>query len=74
MESKLGLLLKKNNITQQDLAIKLDINRGYIGKLISGKIERIEISTLRKLALFFKKDINEFLSFSDEIENDIEKG
>lgn len=54
--SKIQMLRKNHNLSQEKLAIILNINRNYLSRIETGKSEP-SLSVLRDIANYFKVDI-----------------
>ena len=54
--SKIQMLRKNNNLSQEKLATILKINRNYLSRIETGKSEP-SLSVLRSIAEYFKIDI-----------------
>lgn len=50
VEVTLGALLKKNDISMNELALKSDVRRAAISELISGKRENINFRHIERIA------------------------
>lgn len=53
---KVQMLRKNHNISQENLATLLKINRNYLSRIETGKSEPT-LSIIREIAIFFKVDI-----------------
>lgn len=67
---KVQMLRKNHNISQENLAILLKINRNYLSRIETGKSEPT-LSIIRDIATFFKVDVATLMNMtSDDIDTD----
>ena len=61
-----GFRIKKirelQNITQDDLAVKLDVSQSTLSKIENGKIQKIDYRLLRRICKFFEIEIDDLIS------------
>ncbi len=69
---KVQLLRKNHNISQENLAILLKINRNYLSRIETGKSEPT-LSIIKRLADFFKVDVASLMDMNKSTGNDSEK-
>jgi len=69
---KVQLLRKNHNMSQENLAIELNINRNCLSRIETGKSEP-SISVLRDIANYFKVDITTLMNIQQYGSNSEEK-
>lgn len=69
---KIKELRKNKNISQENLAIMLKINRNYLSRIETGKSEPTS-SILKQLAEIFNIDLNSLLDIKEESKEKKEK-
>ncbi|MDR2206328.1 MAG: helix-turn-helix transcriptional regulator [Flavobacteriaceae bacterium] len=69
--SKIKQLREQQNISQKDLAYELEVSQGYLSKIESGEIEKMDFLFMQKIAEFFKVEPQYFLE-KGTIVNDVE--
>ncbi len=69
---KVQTLRKNHNISQENLAILLKINRNYLSRIETGKSEPT-LSIIKDIATFFKVDVASLMDMSNEKENDSDR-
>ena len=61
-----GFRIKKirelKNITQDDLAVKLDVSQSTLSKIENGKIQKIDYRFLRRICKVFEIEIDDLIS------------
>jgi transcriptional regulator with XRE-family HTH domain len=68
---KIKRLRERKNISQEELAYKLDVSQGTLSKMENGMVERIDFSFMQKVCDYFEVDPNYFLE-DQIIQNNIE--
>jgi transcriptional regulator with XRE-family HTH domain len=58
---KIKRLRERKNISQEELAYKLDVSQGTLSKMENGMVERIDFSFMQKVCDYFEVDPNYFL-------------
>lgn len=75
MNSSVGFKIKKlreqKEISQEDLAFRLDVSQSYLSKIENGAIEKLDFIFMQKVADFFKVEPQYFLE-GDTFINDVE--
>lgn len=75
MNSSVGFKIKKlreqKEISQEDLAFRLDVSQSYLSKIENGAIEKLDFMFMQKVADFFKVEPQYFLE-GDTFINDVE--
>ena len=61
---KVQVLRKNHNISQENLAMLLKINRNYLSRIETGKSEPT-LSIIKEIAIFFKVDVASLLDMND---------
>lgn len=69
---KLQILRKNHNISQENLATLLKINRNYLSRIETGKSEPT-LSIIKEIANFFKVDVASLMDMSNSKESDNDK-
>lgn len=69
---KVQMLRKNHNISQENLATLLKINRNYLSRIETGKSEPT-LSIIRELAIFFKVDVSSLMDMNDVKDDTREK-
>ena len=69
---KLQILRKNHNISQENLATLLKINRNYLSRIETGKSEPT-LSIIKGIANFFKVDVASLMDMSNSNETDNDK-
>lgn len=59
--TKIDKLMKQNNVTQEILALNLDVTQKTIHDIISGKTKKIVFLIMHKICDFFNVDFNYFI-------------
>ncbi len=62
-KSRLKVLLAEADITQAELAEKLNINRRFIIDLANGKSKSLSVENLKKMVEFFQCNIQDLIYF-----------
>ena len=70
--SKIQMLRKNHNLSQEKLATILKINRNYLSRIETGKSEP-SLSVLRDIAQFFKVDVTTLMDIQMNGSNSEEK-
>lgn len=70
--SKIQMLRKNHNISQEKLAAILKVNRNYLSRIETGKSEPT-LSVLRNIAEYFKVDVASLMDIQMNESNDEEK-
>lgn len=58
---KIKRLRERKNISQEELAYKLEVSQGTLSKMENGMVERIDFSFMQKVCDYFEVDPNYFL-------------
>ncbi|KQT26001.1 hypothetical protein ASG22_04725 [Chryseobacterium sp. Leaf405] len=58
---KIKRLRERKNISQEELAYKLEVYQGTLSKMENGMVERIDFSFMQKVCDYFEVDPNYFL-------------
>lgn len=58
---KIKRLRERKNISQEELAYKLEVSQGTLSKMENGMVERIDFSFMQKVCDYFEVDSNYFL-------------
>lgn len=66
---KIKKLRERKNISQEELAYKLDVSQGTLSKMESGIVERIDFIFMQKVCDYFEVDPNYFLDGDTIINN-----
>lgn len=65
MNNSIGFKIKKlreqKDISQEDLAFRLDVSQSYLSKIENGAIEKLDFLFMQRVADFFKVDPRYFL-------------
>ncbi len=61
---KVQMLRKNHNISQENLATLLKINRNYLSRIETGKSEPT-LSIIKEIAIFFKVDVASLMDMND---------
>ena len=69
---KVQMLRKSHNISQENLAILLKINRNYLSRIETGKSEPT-LSIIKEIATFFKVDVAALMNMGNEDESNSDK-
>lgn len=69
---KVQMLRKNRNISQENLAKELKINRNYLSRIETGKSEPT-LSIIKDIATFFKVDVNSLLEMNESSMNTKDK-
>lgn len=69
---KVQILRKNHNLSQENLANILKVNRNYLSRIETGKSEPT-LSTIRDIAVFFKVDVASLLDIDKNNEGSEEK-
>lgn len=69
---KVQMLRKNHNISQENLAVLLKINRNYLSRIETGKSEPT-LSIIRDIALFFKVDVASLMNIRTDSNSNEEK-
>lgn len=56
-------LRENKNISQEDLAIELNVSQSKLSKIENGKTKKIDIITLISICHFFSISLSEFLQY-----------
>ncbi|MDR6515805.1 helix-turn-helix domain-containing protein [Chryseobacterium camelliae] len=76
MNSSVGFKIKKlreqKEISQEDLAFRLDVSQSYLSKIENGAIEKLDFIFMQKVADFFKVEPQYFLEGDTIVNNNIE--
>ncbi|MDQ1096971.1 MULTISPECIES: helix-turn-helix domain-containing protein [Chryseobacterium] len=76
MNSSIGFKIKKlreqKEISQEDLAFRLDVSQSYLSKIENGAIEKLDFMFMQKVADFFKVEPQYFLEGDTIVNNNIE--
>ncbi|WP_294269127.1 helix-turn-helix transcriptional regulator [uncultured Chryseobacterium sp.] len=76
MNSSVGFKIKKlreqKEISQEDLAFRLDVSQSYLSKIENGAIEKLDFMFMQKVADFFKVEPQYFLEGDTIVNNNIE--
>ena len=70
--SKIQILRKNHNISQENLASILKINRNYLSRIETGKSEPT-LSIIRDVALYFGVDVTSLICIEKKNETSVEK-
>lgn len=70
--SKVQMLRKSHNISQENLANLLKINRNYLSRIETGKSEPT-LSIIKEIASFFKVDVASLMDMNSNNTNNDEK-
>lgn len=65
---KVQMLRKNHNISQENLAVLLKINRNYLSRIETGKSEPT-LSVIRNIAAFFKVDVATLMDMKNSTED-----
>jgi transcriptional regulator with XRE-family HTH domain len=60
--TKIGILRRKNKLSQPDLAFKLDISQTALSEIESGKTKKIDFLLMHKVCEIFDVDFDYFLN------------
>ncbi|WP_344825274.1 helix-turn-helix transcriptional regulator [Chryseobacterium ginsenosidimutans] len=66
---KIKRLRERKNISQEELAYKLDVSQGTLSKMENGMVERIDFSFMQKVCDYFEVDPSYFLNGDTIINN-----
>lgn len=69
---KVQMLRKSHNISQENLAVLLKINRNYLSRIETGKSEPT-LSIIKEIATFFKVDVAALMNMGNEDESNSDK-
>ena len=69
---KVQMLRKNHNISQENLATLLKINRNYLSRIETGKSEPT-LSIIKRLANFFKVDVASLMDMNNSSSSNSEK-
>lgn len=69
---KVQMLRKNHNISQENLAVLLKINRNYLSRIETGKSEPT-LSIIKDIASFFKIDVAALMDMSNDKESTSDK-
>lgn len=58
---KIKELREQKNISQENLALQLDVSQSYLSKIENGTIEKLDFLFMQKIAEFFKVEPQYFL-------------
>lgn len=70
--SKVQMLRKNNNLSQEKLAVILNINRNYLSRIETGKSEP-SLSVLKSIVEYFKVDVNTLMDIHNDSSKSEEK-
>ncbi|WPO81707.1 helix-turn-helix transcriptional regulator [Chryseobacterium sp. JJR-5R] len=77
MNNSVGFKIKKlreqKEMSQEDLAFRLDVSQSYLSKIENGSIEKLDFIFMQKIADFFKVEPQYFLEGDTIVNNNIEK-
>lgn len=76
MNNSVGFKIKKlreqKEMSQEDLAFRLDVSQSYLSKIENGSIEKLDFIFMQKIADFFKVEPQYFLEGDTIVNNNIE--
>ena len=68
---KLKKLREQSDISQEKLALELDVSQGYLSKIENGAIEKLDFLFMQKVCEFFQVEPNYFWE-NETITNNVE--
>ncbi len=76
MNNSVGFKIKKlreqKEMSQEDLAFRLDVSQSYLSKIENGSIEKLDFIFMQKIADFFKVEPQYFLEGDTIVNNNVE--